>query len=233
MGLDGVELVMEIEDHFKVTLPDSECSEVRTVADLAALVISRLPGTSPGCPTARRYFRIRDLTVEATGVPPRSVRPRTDLDQIFPMRQRRKRWNGLRQKDRVVPRLTASTGVDQAFLWGTGLALFAWLMLTAATWGASGASAAIPLALATVFAGGLGISFAYSRFAVCFPVGCATVADLVRMTMPHELPTERGERLAAEQEVLRKVREMTAAQLGMKVDKVQPQSRFVEDLRMD
>ncbi len=43
MGLDGVELVMAVEDRFGVKLPDSECSHVRTVADLAALVIAKLP----------------------------------------------------------------------------------------------------------------------------------------------------------------------------------------------
>lgn len=43
MGLDAVEIVMEIEDHFHVKLPDIELHQIRTVADLAALVVSHLP----------------------------------------------------------------------------------------------------------------------------------------------------------------------------------------------
>lgn len=45
MGLDAVEIVMEIEDHFNVELPDFELHQLRTVADLAALVTRRVPGS--------------------------------------------------------------------------------------------------------------------------------------------------------------------------------------------
>jgi len=129
MGLDVVELMMEVEDRFKVTLRDSECSRVRTVGDLAALVVASLPRTpSSACPTARR--------------------------------------------------------------------------------------------------------FVYSRIATCFPAGCDTMADLVRMTLPRELPGGHGERVAAEQTVLREVRELTAEVSGQPLEKVQPESRFYEDLQM-
>ena len=74
MGLDGVELVMEVEDHFKVILPDAECAQVRTVADLGALVISRLPRSGRTCPTARRFFDLRAHAMEATGLSARAIR---------------------------------------------------------------------------------------------------------------------------------------------------------------
>ncbi|MCC6661477.1 MAG: hypothetical protein IT437_11390 [Phycisphaerales bacterium] len=231
--MDSVELVMEVEDHFKVTLPDSECSLVRTVADLAGLVISKLPRESGKCPTATRFFQVRDHVLETAGLPPRALRPKTKLEVVFPRRRRRAMWAMLRGRDPIIPRLVASPAVDQAFLWLSGVGLFAWLLASAATWGAAGGVAAVLMGMVALIAGGSLTAFAYSRLAVCFPEGCVTVGDLVRQTLPPQIPTERGRRLAAEQAVLQKVREIIAEQLGLKLDEVRPESRFIEDLRMD
>ena len=42
MGLDTVELVMDVEQHFNVLLPDEDLSKVTTVADVTVLVHSKL-----------------------------------------------------------------------------------------------------------------------------------------------------------------------------------------------
>jgi acyl carrier protein len=42
LGLDQAELVMAIEDTFKIELPDDEAAQVRTVGDCFDLIISKL-----------------------------------------------------------------------------------------------------------------------------------------------------------------------------------------------
>lgn len=42
MGLDGVELVMEVEDHFGITIQESKAERIRTVEELVALIHHRL-----------------------------------------------------------------------------------------------------------------------------------------------------------------------------------------------
>ncbi len=42
MGLDGAEIVMEIEDQFEIQLPDDEESRFKTVGDLHQIVIAKL-----------------------------------------------------------------------------------------------------------------------------------------------------------------------------------------------
>jgi len=233
MGLESVELVLEVEDQFKVSLSDPECSQVRTVADLAALIISRLPRESPGCPTAKRFFLVRDGILAVTGLPPRTVRPRTRLEIAFPRQSRRKQWATLRTLDRITPSLAAPWAVFRALFWLTFFGLIAWLIAAAAIWGSAGPTVALLATIAMLVVGGQTSAFVYSRFAVCFPDGCNTIADLVRLTMPPTIPTERGERLAAEHAILRKVREIIAKQLRMDLDLVQPESRFNEDLRVN
>ncbi len=86
MGLDLVELILETEDRFDVVLPDSDCQRVRTVADLAGLVASRLPPLPPEM-TAEQRARaeqrvlegIRELTAEQAGLPLERVRPESEF----------------------------------------------------------------------------------------------------------------------------------------------------------
>ena len=40
MGLDTVELILEVEDEFSIRIPDSEAINIRTVGELAQLVVN-------------------------------------------------------------------------------------------------------------------------------------------------------------------------------------------------
>ncbi len=42
MGLDAVEIVMDVEDHFGIVIDDDEAGRMRTVGDLVALIRSRV-----------------------------------------------------------------------------------------------------------------------------------------------------------------------------------------------
>lgn len=48
MGLQGVELVMDVEDAFGIQIPDDVASEVRTVGQLNGVVLSRLSEKAGG-----------------------------------------------------------------------------------------------------------------------------------------------------------------------------------------
>lgn len=81
MGLDSVELMLEVEDEFKIRLSDPECEGVRTVADLVALVMAHLPrsagaGLTAGAAAVERAAgeravleRVRWLTARQLGIP--------------------------------------------------------------------------------------------------------------------------------------------------------------------
>jgi acyl carrier protein len=54
MGLDAIEIILEVEDRFGITISDAESEQIRTVGDLAAL---------------------REIIVDALGVKPAQVVP--------------------------------------------------------------------------------------------------------------------------------------------------------------
>lgn len=65
MGLDSIELVMEVEDEFRLHLPDEECEKVRTVDDVVDLVMKYRPDAD------RRVVlqEVRKLTAEIVSAP--------------------------------------------------------------------------------------------------------------------------------------------------------------------
>lgn len=56
MGLDGVEIVMKVEDAFGIGIADSEAEKIVTPAQLIALVLSKVDRTpQPACLTQRAF----------------------------------------------------------------------------------------------------------------------------------------------------------------------------------
>lgn len=231
MGLDGVELVMEVEDRFRVKLPDAECGSVRTVADLAALVISRLPRSTGACPAARSFFSLRKAIVQDCDIERRLLKPGTPLDAAFPRPHRRSRWKRVAKLEPLMPRLAPTETARRSF------AAIGWLLLL--LWVAS----LVPVVLELGMTGGMmlggilalgAVAFVRAKdfIATEFPAECTTLGDLARAISPQTLPLGAGDRLVAEQRVLEQVRTITAEQLGLRPDQVKPESRFVDDLGM-
>ncbi len=231
MGLDAVELVMEVEERFNVTLPDAECWRVRTVADLAALVLSRLPRASGVCPTARAFFALRREIVASAGVERRLIRPTTRLDTVFASGLRG-HWRRMRAANPRLPRLVASPAVDQAFLWTTAIVVLACVPLVGVTWGRYGAGSG---AAAFAVAAGAIVLVAWASTAAGWrpPPGLETVGDMARAIAPIEpAGATPGARLIAQQQVLEEVRRITSKQLGVPLEQVRAESEFVRDLRL-
>jgi acyl carrier protein len=230
MGLDGVEIIMGVEERFRVRLPDAACSRVRTVADLAALVLSQLPKGTGVCHTAHSFYEVRNLLATHASIERRRIRPRARLADLLAPNQRRL-WTKLRKRDRRLPGLVAKDRHDRAFLWLCAILAVAWLVAAAALWGAYGGGLALAASAAALVIGVLALENIDYHCRRHLPVGIETVGDLARAIVPIEMPRSGpGERLIAQQRVLDEVRRITAEQLGLPLERVLPESDFVKDL---
>lgn len=91
MELDGVELILRIEDEFSISISDEEAGAARTVGDLCTLVTGKLDG-STSCAASKAFYRTRRAIVDTLELPRRSVRPSTWLEPLLPQPTRIKRW---------------------------------------------------------------------------------------------------------------------------------------------
>ena len=80
MGLDSVELVLELEGRFCVTIPDSVARDWRTPRDVISYFRARLPRaeTAP-CLSQRAFYCLRGAAVARPGCSRNAIGPTTQL----------------------------------------------------------------------------------------------------------------------------------------------------------
>lgn len=95
MGMDTVELVIDIEEAFEISIPDQEAAQIMTPADLIECVCERLnmePTMHHACLAARAFYRLRRFLVQQGGFERREIKTDTSLEYLFPRRKRRFLW---------------------------------------------------------------------------------------------------------------------------------------------
>lgn len=90
MGLDGVEIVMTVEETFGIAIEDSEAAKTVTPGRLIDLVLSKTKRTTDeACLTQRAFHRLRASLMRRLGVPRHQIKPDALLGSLFPRPTRR------------------------------------------------------------------------------------------------------------------------------------------------
>lgn len=228
MGLELVEIVMEVEETFGVVVSDEAAPEIRTVGQLHAYILDRRHQTEQqGCPTGQVFRDIRQVLTAAAAVPRQAVRPSTELAEILPPPIRRRVWKTLQQK--VSGRLP---GLRLPFRLGPILAggcLIAGVVGAAIMVPLVGLSHAVALAGVPTFIMLCVMSVLTRPLAVALPWGLVTVGDLTLAAVPPGFEATATQPMT-DAEVWEKLQRIVADILGVKIESVMPSARFVEDL---
>ena len=97
MGLDTVELVMEIEEAFDISIPDDRASKMLTVGDVYEFILEKTADStlkSDTCLSAAAFYEFRKH-VRSLGLSHSEIRPKTKLDRVIPFIGRRSYWQKL------------------------------------------------------------------------------------------------------------------------------------------
>ncbi len=90
MGLDAVEIVMEVEEAFGITLEDSEVENISTPRDLIDLIMTKVGKTaSAGCLTQRAFHQVRAAMLRQLPLQRREISPTAHLARLAPRNQRK------------------------------------------------------------------------------------------------------------------------------------------------
>jgi acyl carrier protein len=97
MGLDSVELVMEIEETFGIVIPDAEAEKIQTMGQAYHYILAKMEGplTTTGCLSAAAFYRVRRQLMGRFRVERRRIRPAAALEDLIPKEGRQEAWRQL------------------------------------------------------------------------------------------------------------------------------------------
>jgi acyl carrier protein len=72
MGLDSVELVLEVEKAFKITIPDKEATQIRSVGELYDSILAKTADRNAD--PERIWEELKIIFVERFGIAPEEIK---------------------------------------------------------------------------------------------------------------------------------------------------------------
>lgn len=256
MGLDLVEITMELEDTFGIEITEEDLQELDsyyslTVADLYRIVRCKIEKQVLDAADIRLNLNLwhdmRSLLHEVTDVPEEQIRLGTRLHELFPRNQRTRRWERLRSSGlfQIVPLvLPRSLRLYLGWIfWLSGLVLPIYLAfritIPHGLWLLIACASAVLLTLwcsflRTTYEWVLSV-FPFLRRSL--PDHLVTVKDLCRSVRmgystsrsePRRPPSDRLFEESWSKYVL-----ILSEQLCLPPEEIKPESRLVQDLGMD
>ncbi|CAD72909.1 MAG TPA: acyl carrier protein [Rhodopirellula baltica] len=228
MGLDAVEIVMIVEDHFGISIRNDETERVLTVGDLVALIQSRIGAAHIAtCPTLTSFLRLRSSVRELTNDQTLRIRIGTRVVDMMNRTQRRQLWA---QLDDILG--TAAPGLRRPAILRKLLAFLATTTFVIAFLGSVTIDVAIlPLTLALAACATLALHIITIPFRSIPPDAAATFGAIARRMAGISVATKQLH-LRTDEEILHELRPIVAATLGTDGSKITRTTRFIEDLGM-
>lgn len=222
MGLDGVELIMAIEEEFKIAISDSEASQSDTVGKVVDIVHGRLRhNAADPCPSQHGFYVVRKNLVEQFGLARSAVKPGSVLAELVPEEGRPVAWDTFMRNltgdkypsaslvrpkwlNRIVVLLLPGTAFFLPLVWIPPS--FFWLGF-------------FPALLVLVVG-----DRATTRWKTFFPSAYSQVKDLVPFVKTLD------SRIWSKEEVFDNIREISVEILGVKPEQVKLEAHWVNDL---
>lgn len=228
MGLDGVELVMEVEDEFGITILDSEATGMRTVGDLVQLCLERIQATkSMRCHSLPCFLSLRHLIRDVRNDHDFKLRPRDNVENCLEESDRKILWRRLPELLRTTPRQLRRPKWLRKTLVLIVLG-FPILLMAVFPWHVE----ILILILFATVAFGIVLNWLTIGLRTRTPAGYTTFGDITKRMVGLSVATNPPAD-AGYDTVFSIVKRIVVEQLGVDDDEVVPTARFVEDLGMD
>lgn len=228
MGLDAVEIVMDVEDHFGISIRNAEAELVRTVGDLVTLIQSRIEAAHLArCPTLSAFLRLRSLVREVAADDHMRVLTKTRISDVLTSSQVRVLWKHL---DKVLgtspPRLRRPL-ILRKLLAGSVIVAIVAAVLSAGLID----FAILPLTLLLAALTALALHVLTLPFRTHPPDNLSTFGAVAKRIAGTQVATERLH-LRSFDAILDELRPLVVDNLGVDPSEVIASACFIEDLGM-
>lgn len=229
VGLDGVEIVMAVEDAFDIQIEDDQAERLITPRLLIDYVMGKVATTTAtACLTQRAFNQLRQSLIRHCDLKRSQVTPSSNLSVLVPRTQRRETLRCV-VADLAIkrpPDLVRSSWVNATLL---GASVLIGLVTAVAAVHVTGAIGAWIGFIVAIAAGVIGIKLT-KPLCTEFPTNLQNIGGLARWVMSHkpDLANAIPSGWTREQ-VAARVREIVVEVLGCKPD-FSEDANFVKDL---
>jgi hypothetical protein len=240
MGLEDVELIMELEDEFGIDIKDEDIANVRTVGALYDVVMAKLalPAAEGACLSGRVFYRLRRGLQEVGGLDRRRIRPGTPLTELIPAPGRRRTWDiwairsGIRLPQLDFPRRLRP--LIHTLVCATALAI-AGILPYAMHLGGAEISGVVTTWGVAVIVALVALYRVAARWAVAYPPHVETLGDLthevVRRGVPAHHQVDKDRALMTAETVWNRLVDIIEREHYVKRDLITPTADLYEDLK--
>ncbi|TWU44425.1 acyl carrier protein [Rubripirellula reticaptiva] len=226
MGLDAVEIVMDVEDHFGITIQNAESEHIRTVGDLVALIHNRISMTQETyCPTLPAFLRLRTAVRNATADSTFRIRPRQRISDELTVQQRRDLWKRLSELLGAPPRDLRRPKILRGILGTSIAALLGTALIAAIAIDIRIFPVTLAIAIFCIFV----LHMITAPFCIVPPDEWVTFGDVTAKLVGVTAATKQLH-LGTSDDILDELRPLIVKILGVDGDEVVSNARFVEDL---
>jgi len=226
MGLDAVEIVMDVEDHFGITIQNTEAERIRTVGDLVTLVQDRISAAHKGgCSTLSAFLKLRATLRAVTGDNTLAIRPHQHIAVVLTVRQRRELWRHLADLLGSAPRDLQRPQWLRRILRLSVVALLGIALVVAVAIDIGIGPVTFALAAICIFC----LYVATVPFCTIPPEGWVTFGDVANRIVGVTMATKNLEFQTADN-ILCELRTLIVGVTGVDADEIVPDARFREDI---
>ncbi len=218
MGLELVEIVMDVENEFGVSIEDADAYHLTTPQHVANYLYKRVrTSQSSPCPSQMGFYLLRKALCENFSFQRNEISPKTRFDELFQENVRsqwQKLWNFMQVE--TIPRLQRNKAlrITSDFVLPALVFVVGYFVISA------GFSIALLIFLVAQFFG----YFISIQFANVIPDKFNELGKVISfITCSHT-------KIWSKEEILEKVIEITSSVLGLSTDKIKPNSNFIDDL---
>src|SRR5688572_13228396 len=233
MGLDSVELVMEIEKAFNIRIPDEEAEKILTVGDMYNSVWNHLETKhSNQCNSQILFYKLRKYFTETFQLSKDIFNPDKHLNDIFPKVDRRRQYINMEYSMSLELPSLVLTNQWRVFLYSVGaISVLGGLLIAIilnSFFDYNGWIFLIP-------AGGIAITLLVSEFlnpkrTVIRP---SLVRDFTNKMLSINYSTIIKEGRTNRKEVESVINHIIADKIGVDLEEISPEKKFTDDLGVD
>lgn len=233
MGLDTVELIMDIEEAFDITIPDDRASRMLTVGDVYDFILEQtagVPTKTDTCLTAATFYELR-RHIRSIGLSTAEFRPKSKLNQAIPFVGRRAYWRELGSRMQLrFPSLCRPSWLSLLNVLIVVTLSFASLLFLALGNTVTGLAVTAGLCVLSAVV----LSVLTRPLAIYPPSTCTTIGDLITNIVATNytiLSVRYSTRSPSD--IWNALQFIVSEQLGVDQNAVVPNARFVQDLGAD